>query len=107
MRELFKTLGLWLLLLLAQQGAVVHELSHLAPVSAAGIQADSNAAGGAAEKSCALCSVFAQVVTPACSHSLDGPVLLAASPDVRSRLQHSAPDAAVPRPRNRGPPSLS
>jgi hypothetical protein len=107
MRVLFKALGLWLLLLLAQQGAVVHELSHLSPVSTAGIHADSNDADGAAEKSCALCNVFAQVVTPAFSHSFDVPVLLYAASDVRSTPPHAAPGAAAPRPRSRGPPSLS
>jgi hypothetical protein len=104
MRHIAKTLSLLLLLLLAQQGAVVHELGHFSRVNTAGLQADSS---GAAEKPCALCNVFAQVVTPAFSHSFDLALLLRADADLRSTLQYSAPDAAVPRARSRGPPSSS
>jgi hypothetical protein len=104
MRQFCKTLSLLLLLLLAQQGAVVHELGHFSRVSAAGHQAD---ASGAAEKPCAQCSVFAQVFTPAVSHSFDLPLLHRAGQDLRSKLQYSAPDAAVPLARSRGPPSSS
>jgi hypothetical protein len=105
MRHVCKTLGLLLLLLLAQQGAVVHELGHFSRVSAAaGLQADSS---GTAEKPCAQCGVFAQVFTPAVSHSFDVTLLHRAAPDLGSKLQFSAPAAAVPRARSRGPPSSS
>jgi hypothetical protein len=104
MRHVCKTLSLLLLLLLAQQGAVVHELGHFSRVSAGGLQADSS---GAAEKPCAQCSVFAQVFTPAVGHSFDLPLLHRAGQDLRSKPQYSAPDAAVPRARSRGPPSSS
>jgi hypothetical protein len=104
MKHVCKTLGLLLLLLLAQQGAVVHELGHFSRVSAAALQADSS---GTAEKPCAQCGVFAQVFTPAVSHSFDVTLLHRAAPYLRSKLQFSAPDAAVPRARSRGPPSSS
>ncbi len=112
MRHLLKILGLLLLLMTAEQGAVVHELSHYSGATR-GIQSgDTNAdvridARGSADANCALCPAFAQVLTPAFSHSLQVPLL------VRAGLQRS-PDAgylaletAVPTPRSRGPPSLS
>jgi hypothetical protein len=104
MKDMCKALSLLLLLLLAQQGAVVHELGHFSRVNAAGLQADSS---GAAESPCAQCNAFAQVVTPAFSYSFDVPVLVRAAPELHSKLQYSAPDAAVPRARSRGPPSSS
>jgi len=109
MRHVLKPLGLLLLLLIAQQGAVVHELSHY---SAAGNYAPAAgnsvlSEGAAADSTCALCPAFAQVVTPAFSHSFHIPQLVRAAPEVSSDLQIAAIDAAVPRPRSRGPPSSS
>jgi len=104
MRHVLKTLGLLLLLIAAQQGAVVHELSHLSASSSEAVRAD---AAGAASSTCALCPVFAQAATPAFSHSFDVPLLGRAAPDIQSEPQYSAIDATVPRPRSRGPPSLS
>ena len=104
MRHVCKTLSLLLLLLLAQQAAVVHDLGHFSRVGAAGLQADP---GGVAEKPCAQCSVFAQVFTPAVGHSFDVPLLQRAAQDLGSKLQYFAPVAAGPRARSRGPPSSS
>jgi hypothetical protein len=101
MRQVLKSLGLLLLLLIAQQGAVVHEVGHLSEISSNGSRVDASLADAA----CALCPAFAQVVTPAFSHSFHVPVL------VRAAFERSAPppytvvDAAVPTPRSRGPPS--
>ena len=104
MRQLFKTLGLLLLLMVAQQGAVVHELSHLTGANHVDLQVQSD---GAADKPCALCPAFAQVVTPAFSHSFHIPLLVRLALECISEPQYSAIDAAVPRPRSRGPTSLS
>jgi hypothetical protein len=104
MKHVFKLLALLLLLLLAQQGAVVHELSHLPGWSSAAIQVD---VGTAADASCALCPAFAQAVAAAFSHSFHIPLLGRASPELNSEPRFSAHEATVPRPRSRGPPSSS
>jgi hypothetical protein len=114
MRHLFKVLGLLLLLMTAEQGAVVHELSHYSGATESGgvKSAGTNAvvridARGSADANCALCPAFAQVLTPAFSHAFQVPLL------VRAGLQRSpdpgylALETAVPTPRSRGPPSLS
>src|SRR5450432_403548 len=104
MNRVFKPLALLLLLMVTQQGAAVHELSHHPGWSAATVRID---AGTAAETSCALCPAFAQALTPAFSHSFHIPLFGRASPERRSEPRYSAFDAAVPQPRNRGPPSAS
>ena len=73
MRQVIKTLGLLLLLMVAQQGAVVHELSHVSDADHVGLRAQTDAG---ADKTCALCPAFAQVVTPAFSHSFHIPLLV-------------------------------
>jgi hypothetical protein len=104
MRLLIKSLALLLLLMSAQQGAVVHELSHLPGFSGAELQC---ASGGVADTTCALCPAFAQVVTPAFSHAFHIPLLVRAGALKSPEPRFSAIDATVPRPRSRGPPSLS
>jgi hypothetical protein len=104
MREVFKVIGLLLLLMVAQQGAVVHELSHVLGANHVDLRVQSDEA---ADKTCALCPAFAQVVTPAFSHSFHIPLLVRFALDPVSEPQYAAIDAAVPRPRSRGPPSQS
>jgi hypothetical protein len=101
MRQVLKSLGLLLLLLIAQQGAVVHEIGHLSEFSSHAAHADA----ALADATCALCPAFAQVVTPAFSHSFHIPVLLRAALDRGSDPLYAVVDAAVPTPRSRGPPS--
>jgi hypothetical protein len=103
-KHAFKALSLLLLLMAAQQGAVVHELSHVFRAADAELRVES---GGLVDTTCALCPAFAQVVTPAFSHAFHVPLLGRAAPLLASELASSAIDAAVPRPRSRGPPSLS
>lgn len=104
MRQVFKSLGLLLLLLIAQQGAVVHEVGHLSEISSSN---EAHAGPGLADATCALCPAFAQVVTPAFSHSFHIPVLLRAALDRGADPLYVAVDAAVPTPRSRGPPSAA
>jgi hypothetical protein len=104
MKHVYKALCLWLLLITAQQGAVVHELSHISGLSSAVAHVES---GGAADTACALCPAFAQASSPAFSHSFQTPLLGRATPEVEVAPQYSAISATVPRPRSRGPPSLS
>src|ERR1017187_11009400 len=104
MRQVFKALGLLMLLMVAQQGAVVHELSHVTGVRSEVLRAQS---GGVEDTTCALCPAFAQVVTPAFSHAFYVPPLVRAVPERISAPHYSAITAAVPQPRSRGPPTLS
>jgi hypothetical protein len=109
MRNVFKALSLFLLLLTAQQGAVVHELSHLsgthqADTDQARVRVD---AGGTVDTSCALCSAFAQAASATFSHSFQIPLLVRTGLQLTPEPRFADVDAPVPRPRSRGPPSLS
>ena len=104
MRDVFKALGLLLLLLTAQQGAVDHELSHFSPSDQASLKIDS---GGVAEAACALCAAFAQAVTPTFGHAFTIPFLSRSTSQLSPEPQFIAVSTAVPRPRSRGPPSLA
>jgi|SRR5271165_778183 len=101
MRHVYRALCLVLLLLAAQQGAVVHELSHVAGVHGTELQVGP---GGMAESTCALCPAFAQVSTPAFSHSFHIPTLLRAEVERSVELRIAAADTAIPTARSRGPP---
>jgi hypothetical protein len=102
MRHAYKILGLWLLLLVAQQGAVVHELSHAAGfVGMAELSVDA----GSVDAACALCPVYAQVATPAFSHSFHVPLLVRVATQLVADRIVAAADTAVPTPRSRGPPA--
>jgi hypothetical protein len=111
MKLVYKALCLWLLLITAQQGAVVHELSHFYGADSINLHVDSGGTadrtGGTAERTCALCPVFAQVVTPAFSHAFHIPPLVRADAQRFAEPQYAAIGAAVPTPRSRGPPSVS
>lgn len=98
---MLKSLGLLLLLLVAQQGAVVHELGHITEVH----RTDAKLASGVLDATCALCPAFAQVVTPAFGHSFHIPRLTRAALPRSAPPLYAAVDAAVPTPRSRGPPS--
>ncbi len=104
MRNAYKALGLLLLLLTAQQGAVNHELGHLSDAATAEVRLN---AGSVVDTTCALCPAFAQVVTPAFSHSFHIPLLVRTVSLLIPERRYIAADSAAPRPRSRGPPSLS
>ncbi|HEX4150651.1 MAG TPA: hypothetical protein VHY75_00405 [Steroidobacteraceae bacterium] len=101
-RQALKSLGLLLLLMATQQGAVVHELGH--EVEAIG-GADARDLPGRDETPCALCPSFAQVVAPAFSHTFHLPLLVRAALEPTSEPLFRVVDTAVPTPRSRGPPS--
>jgi hypothetical protein len=103
-KSFHKALGLWLLLVTAQQGAVVHELSHLAQVSHTQTGAQAGLPG---EQSCALCPAYAQAASPAFSHSITIPLLVRTALERDADPQTSAISADLPQPRSRGPPTLS
>ena len=104
MPKLLKALGLLLLLLLAQQGAVEHELSHFSAANLGGINAEPI---GGSNAPCSLCPAFAQVVTPAFSHSIHIPLRAVFALQLIAERRNSAIDARAPQPRSRGPPASS
>ena len=104
MRHVYKALSLFLLLLTAQQGAVVHELSHLSGADQSRVRVD---AGGTVDTSCALCPAFAQAASPTFSHSFQIPLLVRMELQLTPEPRFADVDAPVPPPRSRGPPSLS
>ncbi|MEP6548447.1 MAG: hypothetical protein ABJD53_13390 [Gammaproteobacteria bacterium] len=95
-----KLLSLLLLLITAQHGAVVHELGHLTGAGAT----TSSAVAGVTDTTCAQCPAFAQVNTPAFSHSFHVPLLVRAALTLGAEPHYAVIDAAVPSPRSRGPP---
>ena len=105
LKQLYQALCLVALLVAGQQGAVVHELGHLAAAQSADLHpAD---ARETADGNCALCPLFSQVATAAFSHSLQIPALLRAEAECVDEPEIEAIEASVPTPRSRGPPSLS
>ncbi|GAC1669619.1 MAG: hypothetical protein NVS9B2_14560 [Steroidobacteraceae bacterium] len=101
MTHVVKYLGLLLLLLAAQQGALIHECSHVSGVNGTEFNV---AAAAVADSKCSLCPAFAQVNTPAFSHSLHVPLLIRGAPELSAVPLPALIDTAVPRPRSRGPP---
>jgi hypothetical protein len=63
--------------------------------------------GGVVDTTCALCPAFAQAATAAFSHSLQIPLLARIAAQLAPEPRYAVVDSAVPRPRSRGPPSLS
>ena len=105
MKRRYKALGLLLLLILTQQGAVVHELGHLfGAIRSEVLRVDAPAT---VETACPLCAEFAQAITPAFSHTFEIPTLALAEPEVGTDAGHLTITAAVPVARSRGPPSSS
>jgi hypothetical protein len=104
MGQIFKSLALLLLLITAQQGALVHDFEHVARLTSVGASLDAHVLGDAA---CALCPAYAQAASPAFSHGF--PVLqLGLDPAFRSdSFSPATIVAALPTPRSRGPPALS
>jgi hypothetical protein len=102
MRKLHISLGLALLLLAAQLGAVLHEVSHICRVGTnvhAQVHSDT-----ALEKTCELCFAFSQVANPAGS-TVTVAQFEPSSCAAGSLLPGAATPADVPTPRSRGPPS--
>jgi hypothetical protein len=104
LKHVCRALALAALLIAGQQGAVVHELGHLAAAQSADLHAS---ASETTDGNCPLCPLFAQAATAAFSHSFQIPAARRAGVDRVAEPPVEAVDAAVPTPRSRGPPSLS
>jgi hypothetical protein len=103
MNRIRSTLALALLLVFAQQGAVLHELSHVYRTGAVELKDNANVVD---VSKCALCLAFAQVANPASASAVVLP-LAPAIPHPVTEPEYSIIAAAAPSPRSRGPPVLS
>lgn len=102
MRKLTLSLGLALLLLTAQFGAVLHEVSHICRVGTnvhERVHSDT-----ALEKICDLCVAFSQVATPA-GNSVAAAEFAPTSCRAGPLSLCTVDTADVLTPRSRGPPS--
>jgi hypothetical protein len=104
LKHLATVLGLMLLLISGQQGAVAHELGHFA---AAHRPDCSKASDDSLDPACALCPSFAQAAGAAFSHSFVLPLLVRAYLERGVEAPIGAATAAAPAPRSRGPPFVS
>jgi hypothetical protein len=95
-------LGLVLLLVFAQQGAMLHELSHVYRTGSAGLQNEETLLDG---KLCETCIAFSQVANPA-SSSLFVPPAVVTIRHVSSGPEYTIIAAGALAPRSRGPPIL-
>jgi hypothetical protein len=107
MRRSLLSWVLSLSLLLAQQGALLHELGHLSHHhdSTAGTAALSAQLQGAEDGLCPTCQAFAQIANPATAGTaglaLSPPALIPARPP-----SYVIVGADAPSPRSRGPPQV-
>jgi hypothetical protein len=102
LKRVQEALCLVALLIVGQQGALVHELSH-----ASGAHVGDLRATPVEASVCALCLSFAQVASPTLSHAIVLPKLLRPEPSGDSVPLVTAVESANPTPRSRGPPSQS
>ena len=90
-----------LLLLFAQQGAMLHELSHIHP-GAGQVRYENDLRAG---KICDICAAFAQVGNPASASVAVLPAVAAVRHYVPAPLYSIVATEALP-PRSRGPPRV-
>ena len=101
-RKLLLSLGLWLLLLIGQHGAVLHELGHVCRAAA---HTEIAVQGGAsADGTCELCFGYSQLTTPA-SHSVPAFLLEPVAYRIGTQRSVAATPVDLPTPRSRGPPA--
>ena len=101
MKHVVKLFTLLVLLMTAQQGAVVHELGHVFRGDAGKERVN---VSSVSDSTCAQCPAFAQVVTPAFYHAFKTPAFVRVAAELRSDLLFSVADAPAPSSRSRGPP---
>jgi hypothetical protein len=89
-----------LLLVFAQQGAMLHELSHVHRVGTDQVGYEKNIPG---DKLCEACAAFAQVGNPAAASVAVLPAIAVVHQDVPEPT-YSIVAAKAPPPRSRGPP---
>lgn len=102
MKKAFTGLLLLLLLVVAQQGAVLHELGHVCHAADQTVRVDGDHTG----QICNLCLAYAQLGN-AVSHLANIPLLNPAPTNLVPEGRHALATTAAPPPRSRGPPALS
>jgi hypothetical protein len=95
-------LALTLLLVFAQQGAMLHELSHVYRTGAPALENDRTLLDG---KMCETCLAFAQAANPANGTLVTAPIF-AGIRHISPEPQYSIIATTAPTPRSRGPPIL-
>jgi len=91
-----------LLLVFAQQGAMLHELSHIRPAGNGQVRYENNLVAG---KICDICAAFAQVGNPASAPVCGATCSRGRSLYVPAPLYSIVAVEALP-PRSRGPPRV-
>jgi hypothetical protein len=91
-----------LLLVFAQQGAMLHELSHLRNAGSTPVRYEANSLG---DKLCETCAAFSQVGNPASAPTANLASVEVAK-HVASEPTYSIVGAQAPAPRSRGPPHV-
>ncbi len=101
MRKVIIALGLLLLLITAEQSAVLHELGHICRAANTEVRVDTDQS----QQTCQLCLAFAQLGNLT-SHSIHIPHFDPAPAHCGPEPRYSVTAADVPTPRSRGPPAL-
>jgi len=105
MRKLLLTLVLPFILLFSQQGAVTHELGHLAEALARATDGQSTSGHQAGDLQCEACLAFAHLAGVATAH-VAHPALLSFSFAVPANEAPAFIAADAPTARSRGPPQF-
>ncbi len=105
MRKLLLTFVLPLILLFSQQGAVVHELSHLTDAVSRAAAGEGSSGQQAGDLQCEACLAFAHLAGVATAH-VAHPALLSFSFAVPANEAPVFIAADAPTARSRGPPTF-
>ncbi len=103
MRKLLLSILLPFVLLLSQQGAVVHEISHLAEFTSGGTNGPGSTGHQPGDLQCEACLAFAPLAGVATAHVVP-PALLSFSFPVPDNEAPAFIAADAPTARSRGPP---
>ena len=105
MRKLLLSFLLSFVLLLSQQGAVVHEISHLAQLTSGGASGPGSTGQAPGDLQCEACLAFAHLAGVATAHVVP-PALLSFSFPVPGNEAPAFIAADAPTARSRGPPTF-
>ena len=100
MRKVFLPVGLWLLLVLGQHGAVLHELTHVCRAAHAEVTVQ---ADGSVDKTCELCLGYSQLANSV-GHSVPDFLMERVPSQIGTERPIALSPFDVPTPRSRGPP---
>ena len=104
MRKLLLSLLLPFVLLLSQQGAIVHEIGHLAEFGAGAANGPRSTGHGPGDLQCEACLAFAHLAGVATVNVVP-PALLSFGFEMRDNEARASIAADAPAARSRGPPT--